>query len=173
MNCIVTRNTRNGSTTKPVVLGDFRFPHTHQLKQIEYLKVKVMSHVYNESYQGLISFSFFNILAAVIALTYAVLRNEIPPSLLVPTILADFCVFIVGNSLFVFPTDSFLLSKKILVDIKTNAFESTQEDTKFWVGMTPLKVKIGNVCSFETKGFLVFLWGEVVIITIIDLLIAY
>ena len=111
---------------------------------------------------------------AIVVLTFITFNSaDYPLILLFGVVVADIVAVVAGDFIFTLATGAHILSKE-LINISAKVSRGiSQYDTKFWSGMTPLRVEVGNVCTFETKEFLLFIWGQVVILNIINLLIAY
>jgi len=79
------------------------------------------------------------------------------------------------TAIFLFSISTHLhLSSKDFIKISVNETKGRSGlHSKFWKGMKPIKIHVGQVCSFETREFLLFIWGEVVIAKLIDFLIAF
>jgi hypothetical protein len=109
----------------------------------------------------------------VVALTYLLFNSStLPVIVLLMVAGADLGIIIFGHFIFTLATDTHLISKEFLEESSANSRSATNVDGKFWAGMRPIRVWAGFICSFETKEFLLFIWGDVVISTLIDLLIA-
>jgi len=134
-----------------------------------YLQLRVISTAYKEAFDLVFSAAFYAIITIVIAFTYLLLKGHgLPLFVRIIVILTDLTVFSFGYYTFGVVTNINVLSRKF---IKNRS--AAGEDSKFWAGMLPLRVGIGGTCTFETKEFLLVIWGDVVVSTLIDMLIAY
>jgi len=134
-----------------------------------YFQLKVLSKAYSEVLSLLFSATFYTIIITVILLSFLLVKGQsLPVFLRIMVISTDVIIFSFGYYIFSLATESNILSAKFIGKCKDSG-----EDSKFWGGMRPIRVGIGQVCSFETKEFLLVIWGEVVVLKLIDLLIAY
>ena len=132
-----------------------------------------MSHAYLDTYKYLFAGIFTYVLSAIVVLSYLVLNSSKLPFIVVIALVGgDFALIVVANFIFTQATDAHLLSMKV-IDHWLDGKNLSKVDRKFWEGMKPLCVAVGSVCTFETKEFLLFIWGEVVVSKIIDLLLAF
>jgi len=162
--------TTNGVIEQNGGLGDLK-------GRTEYLKIRIICQEFLQAYHHFVGFGFFNLLTGIIVLTFVIFNSaDIPVFLAFLIFLADVIAVIAGNFLFSLATDLHLLSQ-VLIKISLGQCRGRGRGRrvryqKFWTGMRPLRVEIGIICSFETREFLLVIWGNVVISKIIDLLIA-
>jgi len=72
-------------------------------------------------------------------------------------LVADAVTTVAANFLLSISTDLHISSKEFIrISIK-EAKRKSQSYLKFWKGMKPLQVYDGQVCSFETREFLLFI----------------
>jgi len=134
-----------------------------------YIQLQVLSKAYGEALGLLFSAAFYTVIITVILLSFLIVKGQsLPVFLRIMVISTDIAIFSFGYYIFSLATESSILSAKFIANCKASG-----EDSKFWCGMRPIRVGIGQVCSFETKEFLLVIWGEVVVSKLIDLLIAY
>jgi len=113
-------------------------------------------------------------LSAIVVFTYLVINySKLPVLVLLTFGLADIFLAVVSQFIFSQATEVHLLSARVINRYLSESQRTSSADRKFWEGMKPLSVAVGEVCSFETKEFLLFIWAEVIISKIIDLLVAF
>jgi len=140
--------------------------------QMSFILLKVRSRAFNEAYNLFFSVLFYNAMLGIIILSYMLLSvDELPTLVICCIFVCDSCMIVVGHFMFALATESNILSIKVL-QLSIDKCSHSKYDLKVWKAMAPLRVDVGNVCSFETKEFLLFIWGDVVVSSIIDLLIA-
>ena len=139
--------------------------------QLNYVKMQVLGCAYNDTYNFFFSIMFFHLVIGVIAATYCILNAECLPSFMIAIlVVADVSVISSGHFMFSSATSSYQLSRQVLNAATTRGNFRLNEDRKFWREMKPIRVDIGNFFSFETREFLLVIWGNVVVSKIIDLL---
>jgi len=146
---------------------------SHHIQELNYLKMKIFCNSFTETYTRLFTILFFNLLTSSIFMTYIILNPLGQP--ITVTFCLSLCVttaVTLCHCTFSIATNSNLLSKKLIRNSLQFYDGISKIDKTFWYGMSPLKLDVG-FCSFESKEFLLYVWGEVVIKSIIDLLIAF
>jgi len=150
--------------------GNAEMSSNLRTNQTEYIRIKVLSQTFEPTYNLFFTVYCYNALLTVIALTYLMFSgSEVPALVLFLVALADICSVFIASYIFSQATESHLASKKVFRLSNNRALKG---DYKFWTGMRPIVVGVGGQCSFETREFLLFIWGDVVVTTIINLLIA-
>jgi len=145
------------------------------MRERHYMQLQVLSHVYNETFGVMFKFLLYNMVVAIIAFTYLLIRSAIvmPFILVVAMVLADMCAIILAYYIFSLVTDVHILSKALLKIMLSQCKDRCSVEAKFWKGIKPLSIGAGRMCAFETKEFLLVIWGDIIIATLIDLLIAF
>jgi hypothetical protein len=98
--------------------------------------------------------------------------SHLPILVLFVLIVGNFEMLVTLHFILCLATRSHLLTREFIRTSIGNQ-NGSRMDLKFWKSMMPLKVQAGPFCSFETKQFLLFIWGEVVVKRIVDLLLAF
>jgi len=105
---------------------------------------------------------------------YATFNYALLPRIVAIWMAISACVgIVVFHLLFSLATELHLQSAKIISVCSEKLNPFSDDDKKFWEAMNPLTFVVGSVCSFESREFTLFIWREVVIATVIDLLIAF
>jgi len=139
-----------------------------------FMKVVILGRAYREALQLFLTTCFFNVILAIIVLTFILINGKsLPLILLCALLVAEVIATATASFLFRISTDLHISSKEFIQISAEQANGRSGLDSKFWKGMKPLKIDVAQVCSFETREFLLFIWGEVIISRIIDLLIAF
>jgi len=140
-----------------------------------YLKMKCLNAAYKNVFDFVFSFVVFNFVIGVIFLTFTILRSEWLPFIMTILIFcAEAVVIMAGYFVSCQATNTHLLSKKlILMSKKEFSAGLSFYDFKFWLSMKPLKVSLGGFCSFQTMEFTLFLFGDVMMKSIVDLLLTF
>jgi len=152
------------------------FSTTSNLPAIEseYLRILILSQSYNATYNFLFSVYFFSDISAVITLTYLLFNSSTVPAIVVLIVLlAVTCTICNLNFAISQATEAHLLSTKLITACRDSCQGGLDGEKEFWVGMRPLIVEAGGLCKFETKKFLLFIWGQIVISRLAELLIAF
>jgi len=143
---------------------------------IGYMRVRVLSQSYNEAFSFIFSVIYTQILIVCIFFTYLMFNfHHLPIGVLLAVLSAVVWCFSIMSFLLEQLTASHILSKKLITTGKQlypHVGYRTYHST-FWKGMRPLKIQVGQYFSFESREFLLVIWGEVVISTIIDMMIAF
>lgn len=133
--------------------------------------MKCLFEAYQDFFGIIFSVMFYSTFLSVIYFSFVLLSSEsLPILIIIPMCGADSVLFVIGYLLSGLTTRSHLLSKE-LVAVSTRSV-TTLYDHKFWKSMRPVKAYAGQFCSFETREFILFLGGEVIMKSIIDLLVA-
>jgi len=139
-----------------------------------YIRIKTMC----EATSHILGFIFmiftFNGLFAIITLTYTVFNaSRLPVLITIGVILADVSMYVTGRFNLSLATGLNLMSRELIRVARNRYRRVSPYHFKFWCSMRPVTISLGPFCCFETKEFLLFIWGHVVIKTIIDLLLTY
>jgi len=138
--------------------------------QSDYMRLKVFSKAFHETYNFIFSVVFCNVIIIVVLLSYVTFHGgKMPWVVMLGVYIANICVIVLAHKLFSLAIDSHLLSQQLIQTCR----DSGKFDSRFWKGMRPIRMGVLGVCTFEECGFLLYIWGEVVIATLIDLLLAY
>jgi hypothetical protein len=149
-------------------------PVSKATAQSHYMQLQIMNHVYNETYNTMFAALLFNMVVAMVALTFIFLKStDMHPFLRISFGIADLCAILLAYYIFSLAVEVHILSNEFLKITLDSCTASSSVETKFWKSMQPLRVGAGRVCTFETKEFLLFIWGDVVISKLIDLLITF
>jgi len=139
-----------------------------------YLEMRVLGQINRDTFEVVFSALFYNMVSAVVALTYLLFNSsQLPLIVLFMVGGADAGIIIFGNFIFTLATDAHLLSADFLQRCLAHCASSQSPERKFWMGMKPLTISAGDFCSFLSKEFLLVIWGDVVISTLIEVLIAF
>jgi len=139
-----------------------------------YLRIRIIDQEFAEAFKIILQIDVSHVLVGIISLTFVVLNGaDFPVVLIFGILVADIISVVMGNYLFNLSVELHLLSYEFIRISAKNCNGVSDFDSKFWEGMKPVRVEIGHVCSFETREFLLYIWGVVVISRIIDLLIAF
>jgi len=118
---------------------------------------------------------FLSLLIITITFTFVLLKSgaEFSLTFVVVMLLTDATALFISNYTFMLVTRFHILSKEIITRSVRQSKGESKYESKFWKGMSPLRFKVGNFCTFETMEFLLFIWGEVILTKIIELLVAF
>jgi len=145
-----------------------------RIHQLNYIRLKVLCQAFNETYTVFLSFLLYTMVGAIIGSTYLVLRSARMPLILqIMVCLGGTFYILLGYYILSQATEAHLISKQFLQVSRTHSGDPCQAGFKFWKGMRPLRTGAGNVCTFETKEFILFLFGDVIMSTLIDILRAF
>jgi len=144
-----------------------------QCSSLNYLKVKCLCEAFQQLFGLIFSVMFYNTLLCTIYLSFILIRSDsLPLLIIIPIFGADSILLNVGYLFSSLTTKSHLLTKEIISASTKSSHGIPLVRYKFWKSMKPFKAYAGQFCSFETKEFILFLGGEVVVKKIIDLLVA-
>jgi len=136
------------------------------------MKIVILGQAFRSAFLEIITFVFFNMILAIIVLTFiAINGKDLPLVLLFAILLSDAVNIVAANFFFNISTELHLSSKEFIKISIKEAKRKSEAYSKFWKGMKPLRIGVGQVCSFETREFLLFIWGQVVLTRLIDLLL--
>jgi len=115
-----------------------------------------------------------SVMIVIILFTFLLVKDgaNLPIMLTVMIASSDCVGGMVTHYIFSLATSLHILSKEI-ISISIKQSRGYAHDSCFWKSMKPLKVGLGNICTFETREFLLYIWGGVIISKITDLLIAF
>jgi len=142
--------------------------------QSKYMRLRILKEVFRETYGNLFTIVICSMLAAIIISGYLMVNSTDRPLILEFMIACGIlCSTLLLYYILLLATRLNIQSKEFLKLNIGRRYGLSNFDRKFWSAMTPLKIGAGIVCSFETKEFLLTIWGKIIIIKIIDLLIAF
>jgi len=140
----------------------------------EYARINVLFKAFMHTFSPLISTMFLLAILTIIALTYLLLqRDPLPLILIVPLITADVGAIVIVHSLLAFITSTHLSSEYLVGNGRNKVNFHSGYRLKFWEGTMPLQISFGGVCSCETSEFVLIIWLDVILKTIIDLLMTF
>jgi len=139
-----------------------------------FMESKVLSQIYNESF-GVIFSIYYHTTVCVTVLIFYVLFNstQLPMLMLIPILVAQVLCIMFIKFLLTLVTESHLLSKELIRCLGQKCCRLSPYPCRYWRGMRPLKVQVVNFFSFETRELLLKIWGEIVLVSAINLLIAF
>jgi len=147
---------------------------THNVKSKKYLWLKCLSKLYADTLGLLFAIIYFELLMMCIVLTYLAFNfNQLSWMTVVPVVIAAACAAFVMSSLFKQVTLTHLFAKEIIQKSMQTYKGNSHYHYLFWSGMTPLRVYVGSCFSLDRMEFLLFIWGEIVLKSIIDLMISF
>lgn len=130
-----------------------------------------------ESFYQILYVPMFVLLTSGISefISYAVivlLPSDQPYALIVLLVFSDIIFGIMLHYILTLTTSVYLLSEKIIRFNIDREYHVSKHNTMFWKSMRPLKQNFGPFTYFDSMYFVLFLWGEVIMKTTIDLLIS-
>jgi len=140
----------------------------------EYLELKYLSQAYQKTLGIAFGITYNSGLIMTIFFVYLVFNCKgLSVFLIGPIVAAIICYITSQSILLTIVTESHLFSKELISDSKQICRVRLPYFQKFWRGMKPLKISVGSAFNFETKEFLLVIWGDIVLQRIIDLLLTF
>jgi len=140
----------------------------------EYMRISVSFRAFREAFSLVMSVSVFALGTATIILNFIILQPvPLPPFFVVAIIIADVGIVLILFSSLVLITNCHLLSNSLVGSGRRGLPGASKPDLKFWAGMARLKVRFGGVAECETREFLLRIWFDVILQSVIDLLLTF
>jgi len=139
-----------------------------------YVEIKVLLSSFKATFNSITSFIYFILILVDVTLCYVLFRrDQLPIYLVVLNVIAIVGCYVFLYSFVVPVTNSHLLSKSLICTKKKKGSDRGELHLKFWTGMTPLNIQFGGVCASETKEFLLGLFVDVILKSVIDLFLTF
>jgi len=141
----------------------------------EFLKIQILYAVYHQIYSKTAASIGCNFIIALIYIIFLILSPAVLPGVIIFTFLVAGVLFFLGAFLlFNNQIASYIfLQNLISVNREASRKEFAHYEHKVWISMRPLSASILGVCSFETRGLILVIWADVVIMSVINLLLAF
>jgi hypothetical protein len=135
-----------------------------------YNKLVLLSALFDETFGVVFSLMYHALLIVSIVLTYITLNYFVlPKALVVPFACAAIAASTIGHFLFKLSTESNLISKKLISRIRAKTRAKRDYAYLSWRAKAPVYVHVKPFFRFESSEFLLVIWGDIVIKSIIDL----
>jgi len=141
----------------------------------EYLRIKVSFKLFITIFGNLVSSWFFLGIIIIIVLTYVMLQRHVsvPMILTIGIFLADLSATIVLYALLDFITNTHFSSQSVVERWTNKVSGLSGYRLEFWKGISPIRMEFAGVCSCETREFLLIVWMDVILQSVIDLLMTF
>ena len=140
-----------------------------------FLRIKVLYAAYHQIFDIVFASYSSTFVIALIFTIFLLLSPSETPSMVTFTLILATALFSIASSLlFNQVTQSHIsIQKLIVVNRLKYKRQSSSYEYKFWMSMKPPVSSIFGLCTFETKEFLLFIWANVVMNGVINLLLAF
>ena len=140
----------------------------------DYVRIQVLFKAFQQAFSFVINVIIGVLILGIIMGSYISIKfsTTLPPFLWFISIQADIWFIIMLRMLLVLLTNAHLQSQA-LIKISKCGYIGFGKDSKFWAAIKPLRVDCGQVCSLETREFLLVIAWRVIIASTIDLLLTF
>jgi len=140
-----------------------------------FLKIRVLYSAYHQLFDIAFASEVTNCIIVQIFSIFLLVCSAEFPAMVTFTVTLWFCLFMMaGFILFDHVTQSHISVQKLIVSNRKKYRRcASRYEYKFWVSMKPPVSSILGLCTFETQEFLLIIWANVVLNSVISLLLAF
>jgi len=140
-----------------------------------FLRTKVLYTAYHQIFDVAFASEATNFILALVYIIFLLVSPAVLPGVVTFTLfVAASCFPVAAFLLFDQVAKSHISIQKLIVANREKFRNDTCSlDYKFWSSMKPPSSSILGLCTFETKEFLLVIWAAVVMMSVINLLLAF
>jgi len=141
----------------------------------KYVELKSVTVAFLGESNLLITLTFLHFILEIIVFSYFLFSvAQLPLVLYFFIVVADVLIIIPLHYTLELATEIHLLSQELITNsIRQGYQHSSPQLIKFWESLQSIKLQFGYICSFDSKEFLLHVWIEVIIQTIVNLLLSF